>query len=91
MKDYFIKTFNNNVVEFAREYINEKDIWYRVTLGTEGKQLKLRMHNDKTGLWKIMGNRIPYTLLKLEDDFNEVICKNEGLRPGRITDHFIAN
>jgi hypothetical protein len=79
MKDYFVGNFNNNIVEFTREYTNENDIWYMVTLGVEGKQLKLRMHNNKIGIWRIMGNRVPHTVLRMEEQFNEVIRRNEGL------------
>ncbi|MEJ7678035.1 MAG: hypothetical protein WKG06_09260 [Segetibacter sp.] len=81
MKDYFIGKFNNNTVEFEREFINEKDIWYSLSLGVEGKKLKYRMHNNKNSArtWKIMGNRVPFKLLQMEEDFNDVIGKNEGL------------
>ena len=80
MKDYFIRKFNNNTVEFEREYINENDIWYSLTLGIDGKKLKYRMHNNKNAkeTWRIMGNRIPVDVLKLEIEFNDVISKNEG-------------
>lgn len=91
MKDYFVRNFNNNTVEFTREYTNENDIWYVVTLGVEGKQLKLRMHNNKIGIWSIMGNRVPYTILKLEAEFNEVIRKNEGLIFATSTKGISAN
>ena len=77
MKDYFIKKFKNDNVEFTREYVNDKDIWYQLTMENEGKQLKFRMHNKEEGTWRIMGSRIPYNLLKLEEDFNELISKNE--------------
>lgn len=81
MKDYFIRKFNNNTVEFEREFINEKDIWYSLTLRIEGKNLKYRMHNNKnsTKTWRIMGNRVPLSVLQMEEDFNDVIGKNEGL------------
>jgi len=92
MKDYFIGKFNNNnVVEFAREYINEKDIWYVLTLGIEGKPSKLRMHNNKIGVWRIMGTRIPRSVLKLEEEFNEVIRKNEGFVSDVATRGFKVN
>lgn len=78
MKDYFICQFKDERVQFTREYINAKDIWYLLTIGIEKKEIKLRMHNNKEGIWKIMGNRIPNSLLRMEEDFNEVICKNEG-------------
>lgn len=80
MKDYFIEKFNNNRVEFEREFINEKDIWYSLTLQIDGKNLRYRMHNSKnsTTTWKIMGNRVPFNVLQLEKDFNDVIIKNEG-------------
>ena len=78
MKDYFISQFKHQSVQFTREYLNAKDIWYLVTIGLERNEIKLRMHNNKEGIWKIMGNRVPSSLLKMEEDFNEVICKNEG-------------
>ena len=80
MKDYFIGKFNSETVEFQREYINERDIWYSLTLGVEGKLLKYRMHNNKNAreTWKIMGDRIPVNVLKLEIKFNDFISRNEG-------------
>ncbi len=77
MKDYFISRFKDENVQFTREYTNAKDIWYRLTIGIEKKEIKLRMHNNKEGIWKIMGNRIPNSLLRMEEDFNDLICKNE--------------
>lgn len=79
MKDYFFKKFKQDTVEFTREYINEKDIWYTLAVGLKGEQLKCRMHNNNRGIWKIMGNRIPIIFLKFEEDFNEAILKNERI------------
>lgn len=78
MKDYFISQFKHENVQFKREYSNAKDIWYQLIIEIERKETNLRMHNNKEGVWKIMGHRIPDSLLKMEEDFNEVICKNEG-------------
>ncbi len=77
MKDFFISQFKHESVQFTREYISAKDIWYLLTIGIEKKEIKLRMHNNKEGSWKIMGKRIPDSLLRMEEDFNELICKNE--------------
>ncbi|WP_018611220.1 hypothetical protein [Segetibacter koreensis] len=77
IKEYFIKKVGLYDVEFFRDYINIKDTWYDVAVKVEGKDIKCRMHKNKDQAWRIVGNRLPYVLLKLEEEFSEAIGKNE--------------
>ena len=77
MKDYFIKKYALVEVEFFRDYVSGKDIWYDIAINKEGTNTKYRMHNNADRTWKLTGNRTPPFLLRLEEELNEAICKNE--------------
>ena len=77
MQDYFIKKYQLYDVEFLRDYINSKDIWYSLVVTRGDESIRCKMHNNNNRIWKITGSRISPLLLRLQEDFNEAIGKNE--------------
>jgi hypothetical protein len=78
MKEYFVVQYAMYQVEFFRDYINGTDIWYDIAINIEGVSTRYRMHNDKNQSWKITGRRNPPSIMRLEEDFCEAICRNEA-------------
>ena len=77
MKEYFVIKYALYQVEFFRDYISSKDIWYDIAIDKAGVNTKYRMHNNNNRIWKIAGTRTPPFVLKLEEDFSEAIGRNE--------------
>jgi hypothetical protein len=78
MKEFFLATFRGDRYEFTRVTTTAFDVWYHIRM-TEQNDIQYRMHGNKEGNWKITTKRIPTALLALENDFGEIISRNENL------------
>ena len=76
MKEFFLETFRGQRYEFTRVATSVLDVWYHIRQ-SEQSDLEYRMHNDKSGFWKITTKRTPASVFALERDFGEVISRNE--------------
>ena len=77
MKEFLARTFRGYHFEFTRVPSSGFDSWYHILVRLDNKQIKFRMHSNKTGDWKITEGRLPALLYSLEPEFAELIQLNE--------------
>lgn len=77
MKEFLARTFRGYHFEFTRVLSTSFDPWYHIIVHLDSKQIKFRMHSNKTGDWKITEGRLPPLLYSLEPEFAELLQLNE--------------